>query len=122
MTNRAFIFCLRAALVVGLFMGAEPFNSPRPDPEFSQFYANPMLLNPALAGTTQGPYIVLEIAISGPLNEWGICYAIYQLRPVLPFNHGGGVAFNILNDQLGVNTLGQPEFPASYAYHQSISS
>ena len=62
MIKRFAVFLLFALL---FFMG-ELFAQ---DPEFSQFYANPLYLNPALAGVTICPKAMPTIATNGPQSE-----------------------------------------------------
>ena len=116
-----FISCLSSiALVTLLFMGAEPQQSHAQDPEFSQFYSNPLLLNPALAGTTRGSRLVMSHrnqwpAMSGAFVTQAVSYD-QNFRDI-----HGGLGLVVMNDQAGQNTLTTTRISSIYSYHQSIS-
>ena len=46
---------LLIATVCTMVVAVAPQQAHAQDPEFSQFYSNPLLLNPAFAGTARGP-------------------------------------------------------------------
>ena len=50
------------------------------DPVFSQFYATPMQLNPAFAGTTYAPRITLNYRNQWP--SWPNAYTTYAFNDV----------------------------------------
>ncbi len=86
------------------------------DPQFSQFYSNPLYLNPAFAGTSLQSRLV-----SNYRNQWpasGNTFTTYNLsydRYVKSLN--GGVGFNLVYDrELNgvVNSINSSFF---YAYH-----
>ena len=118
--TKSFFHLLGAALVVGLTWSMAPTKTHAQDPEFSQFYANPMLLNPAFAGTARGPRVVLANR-----NQWTSQSGHYETQAISYDQYfrsiKGGVGFSILNDQQGVNTFGTTRQTGSYAYQQSIS-
>ena len=118
--TKSFIHLLGAALVVGLTWSVSPRQAHAQDPEFSQFYANVMLLNPAFAGTARGPRVVLANR-----NQWTSQSGHYETQAISYDQYfrsiKGGVGFSILNDQQGVNTFGTTRLTGSYAYQQSIS-
>ena len=61
------------------------------DAQFSQFYANPLYLNPALAGSHSGTYRVMmsyRNQWSGPLEN-----------PFVSYSAGGDIKFNLRNSQ-----------------------
>jgi type IX secretion system PorP/SprF family membrane protein len=104
-------------LLAFLFMARTCFSQ---DPEFSQFYANPLYLNPALAGATSGPRIV-----AGYRNQWpglGNAFVTYHasydmyLRPL-----HGGVGLDITFDQAGGGNLNSFAISAMYAYKFNIT-
>jgi type IX secretion system PorP/SprF family membrane protein len=68
------------------------------DPEFSQFYANPLYLNPAFAGTSAYPRMV-----SNYRNQWpnqGNTFVTYNLTYDQFINSlGGGIGFKTMYDR-----------------------
>ncbi|MFT5922039.1 MAG: hypothetical protein ACI8TS_001371, partial [Flavobacteriales bacterium] len=55
-------------LYIGVFLGLLMTMLPEAkaqDPEFTQFYANPLYLNPAFAGTARCPRLVMNYR-----NQW----------------------------------------------------
>jgi type IX secretion system PorP/SprF family membrane protein len=90
------------------------------DPTFSQFYANPLYLNPALAGTKKCPRVVLHHrnqwpALSGNFVTTSASYDQY----VEAVN--GGLGFYVLNDNAGRGTLNSFNINAIYSYQLTIS-
>lgn len=90
------------------------------DPEFTQFYANPLYLNPAFAGSNYCPRIALNYrnqwpALSGTFVTYSAAYDQY-FRGI----HGG---FGILatNDQAGEGTIKTSNISAIYSYVQPIN-
>ncbi len=90
------------------------------DPQFSQFYSNPLYLNPAFAGTS-----LQSRFVSNYRNQWpssGNTYVTYNLsydKYVKSIN--GGVGFNLFYDrELNgvVNSINSSFF---YAYHVKAS-
>jgi type IX secretion system PorP/SprF family membrane protein len=85
------------------------------DPEFTQFYANPLYLNPALAGSNLCPRVCLNYR-----NEWpGISGTyvttsasfdryVYQIK--------GGVGLLVTSDRAGQGTLNTTNISGIYAY------
>ena len=74
------------------------------DPEFSQFYSNPLLLNPAFAGTARGPRVVMSHR-----NQWPSMSGAFVTQAVGYDQHfnsiSGGLGLVLMNDQAGQNTL-----------------
>jgi type IX secretion system PorP/SprF family membrane protein len=86
------------------------------DPEFTQFYANPIYLNPALAGSHGCPRINLNHrnqwpSLSGAFITNSVSYD--QFVNVLQ----GGVAVSVTNDMAGKNTINWSTVNLSYSYH-----
>lgn len=70
------------------------------DPVFSQFYASPLQLNPAMAGVSTAPRIVLNYRNQWP--EWPNAYRTYALsyeQPLADMNSGFGLS--MLADDAG---------------------
>jgi type IX secretion system PorP/SprF family membrane protein len=89
------------------------------DAEFTQFYANPIYLNPAFAGTHLAPRATLNYR-----NQWpGIpgtfvtsCFSYDQQVESLH----GGVGIMFMNDQMA-SSLQNNRISASYAYQIKLS-
>lgn len=90
------------------------------DPQFSQFYANPLFLNPAFAGSTQCGRLNLNYR-----NQWpGLsnAYATYNLSydQSLPgINSGFGIL--VMSDQQGDGALARTSAAAFYVYKLKVS-
>ena len=90
------------------------------DPEFTQFYANPIYLNPAMAGTHGCPRLNMNYrnqwpSISGAFVTNSISYD--QFVNTLQ----GGVAVMITNDMAGKNTLNWTTVNLAYSYHLQVT-
>ena len=90
------------------------------DAEFSQFYANPLYLNPALAGATICPRAVGNFrdqwpTVGGAFVTYGASYDQY-----LDFAHGG-VGLLFMTDRAGGGTLNTTTISLMYAYKFNIS-
>jgi type IX secretion system PorP/SprF family membrane protein len=114
MVNKPFIITL---LTLISFMQ----NTYSQDPEFSQFYANPLYLNPALAGATVCPR-----AIGNFRDQWpsvGGAYITYNASydQVFNFLHGG-VGLLVNSDRAGGGTLNTTTISLMYAYKFNITS
>lgn len=90
------------------------------DPEFTQFYANPLYLNPAFAGSGYCPRFNLNYrnqwpAISGTFVTYSASYDQY-FRGI----HGG---FGVLatNDQAGEGTIKTTNISAIYSFIKPIT-
>jgi len=90
------------------------------DPEFSQFYANPLYLNPALAGVTLCPRIMANYR-----NQWpgiGKAFVTYNASydQYVGFLHGGvGLLFTA--DRAGSGNLNTTAVSLMYAYKFKIT-
>ena len=74
------------------------------DPEFSQFYANPIHLNPAFAGAARCLRLALNYRNQWPgLSRTFITYSASYDQHVVAI--GGGVGLLIMNDKAGERTL-----------------
>jgi len=90
------------------------------DPEFSQFYANPLYLNPALAGVTICPK-----ANANYRNQWpgiGKAFITYNTSYDQYFNFlHGGVGLLVTADRAGSGNLNTTVISLMYAYKFSLS-
>ena len=90
------------------------------DPEFTQFYANPIYLNPAMAGTNGCPRVNLNYR-----NQWANITGAFVTNSVSYDQFvnvlRGGVAIMITNDMAGKNTLNWTSLNLAYSYHLQVS-
>ena len=90
------------------------------DPEFSQFYANPLYLNPAFTGTSTFPRVVINYR-----NQWprqGNTFSTYNLtfdRYVRSI--GGGMGFKVMYDKELNGVINSTSASALYAEHFKAS-
>lgn len=95
-------------------------NSNAQDPGFTQFYANPLYLNPAFAGSAMCPRIHLNYrnqwpAISGTYITYSASYDQY-VKAV-----GGGLGLLVTRDEAGEGTINTTNLSGIYAYQLAIS-
>lgn len=90
------------------------------DPAFSQFFANPLYLNPALAGSDICPRISLNHR-----NQWpgiGKTYVTYSASYDQYVDKlGGGIGFAIAKDVAGAGDLNTTHISASYSYRLRVN-
>ncbi len=114
MANKSFIITI-LALISFMKMGYSQ------DPEFSQFYANPLYLNPALAGAAICPR-----AIGNFRDQWpsiGGAYVTYNAAYDQYVNAiHGGVGLLVTADRTGGGNLNTTEISLIYAYKFNITS
>src|SRR5262245_45456451 len=74
------------------------------DPQFTQFYANPLYLNPAFAGAARRPRVALNYR-----NQWPALTGTFVTTSVSYDQHvegiQGGLGFLVTSDQAGKGTL-----------------
>lgn len=85
------------------------------DPEFTQFYANPLYLNPAFAGTNLCPRVSLNFrdqwpGISGSFITSSFSYD-QHVNPL-----AGGLGLIVMNDIAGEGTLTTTNVSGMYSY------
>jgi type IX secretion system PorP/SprF family membrane protein len=90
------------------------------DPAFSQFFANPLYLNPAMAGSDICPRISLNHR-----NQWpgiGKTYVTYSASYDQYVDKlGGGIGFGIAKDVSGAGDLNTTHINASYSYRLRVN-
>jgi type IX secretion system PorP/SprF family membrane protein len=91
------------------------------DPEFSQYYAAPLYLNPAFAGTTPDHRFVLNYRNQWPNIARGyVTYAAsydYNL-----YQYNSGIGFLATVDQAGMAGMKSSQFNFLYSYKWNVSS
>ncbi|MCB0429953.1 MAG: type IX secretion system membrane protein PorP/SprF [Flavobacteriales bacterium] len=103
------------------FLGALPTSKVfAQDPEFTQFYANPLYLNPAFAGTGRCPRIIMNYR-----NQWPAISGTYVTYSASYDQHidvlQGGLGLLVLNDKAGQATYNVTHFAGMYSYQLNIS-
>ena len=110
------LFRVRMLLSLSVILILLTLNVKAQDPEFSQFYANPLYLNPAFTGTSEFPRIVANYRNQWPNN--GNTFVTYDFSyDTYVKSMKGGLGFQILYDrELNgvVNTINSSVF---YSYH-----
>ena len=90
------------------------------DPEFTQFYANPLYLNPAFAGTARCPRVALNYR-----NQWPAISGTFVTYSASYDQHidgiSGGLGLLVTNDQAGLGTLNTTNVSAIYSYQLSVN-
>ena len=91
------------------------------DPHFSQFYANPMYLNPSYAGANFCPRVIMNYR-----NQWPALagdYVTYSSSFDFGLNEiHGGLGLIVLHDNAGSGVLTTNKVSLLYSYHANLSS
>jgi type IX secretion system PorP/SprF family membrane protein len=112
---RRIIFSL--ILVVALCGGA--FRSAAQDPHFSQFYANPIYLNPAFTGTNVCPRLIINYRNQWPSIPGG--FITYNASYDQYFEKlSGGLGIIAMSDQAGEGRLTHNSISMMYAYRLTL--
>lgn len=90
------------------------------DPQFSQFYSNPLYLNPAFAGTGKCPRINLNYR-----NQWPGLTGTFVTQSASYDQHvdalSGGIGLIVTNDNAGEGTLNTTNVSAIYSYQLPVT-
>lgn len=90
------------------------------DPTFSQFYANPVYLNPAMAGSANCPRVSMNNR-----NQWPSLKGAFVTTSVSIDKNveslKGGVALGIMNDIQGEGAISSTQISAAYSYQLQVS-
>lgn len=90
------------------------------DPHFSQYYANPVYLNPAFAGTSICPRIIMNYR-----NQWPSISGAYTTYSASYDQHvenlAGGVGLMFVTDKAGEGTLNTNMVSGVYSYRLPIN-
>lgn len=90
------------------------------DPQFSQFYANPIYLNPAFAGSAVCPRMTLNFrdqwpSISGTFLSYSAAYDQHFERL------SGGIGVLFMGDRAGQGTINTNAISAMYSYKLDVT-
>jgi len=109
----------RLTVLLFIFIGIGQFAKAQ-DPIFSQFFANPMYLNPAFAGSEQCPRVNLTYR-----NQWPALGSTYLTYSASYDQHvdwlEGGVGINLINDVQGDGAINTFYANFMYAYTFQIN-
>ena len=113
-----FIFNLLAIIALSSFSSSNYAFAQ--DPQFSQFYANPIYLNPAFAGSHGCPRFNVNYrnqwpALSGTFVTYSASYDQYFE------NISGGIGVIATHDQQGQGTINHTTLSLIYNYHLKVS-
>ncbi len=90
------------------------------DPPFSQFYANPLYLNPALAGSKICPRIAINTRL-----QWTLISGNYRTYAASFDMHAnalqGGIGVRFMRDEAGQATITSHNMAIMYSYHIKLS-
>ena len=105
------------ASIIGIILSTSALAQ---DPEFSQFYSNPLYLNPAFAGSNNCPRIALNYR-----NQWPAISGSFVTQSVsydqrLGYNKGAGIGLLVTND-VAAKTLNTLNASAIFSYHFAIT-
>lgn len=90
------------------------------DIAFSQFYANPLYLNPAFAGTAKCPRVNINYRNEWPsLNKTFVSYSASYDQHVAPLS--GGLGLLVTQDNAGDGTLKTFNAGAMYSYQLNVN-
>ena len=110
---------LYSTVLLALFLVLNIFNVRSQDPTFTQFYSNPVYLNPALAGSSGCPRIALNYR-----NEWPGLSGNYVTYSAAFDTYGrsvnGGLGFIATHDQQGQGTIQTTMVGGVYSYHLKV--
>jgi len=99
-------------------------NANAQDPQFTQFYANPLYLNPAFAGTARCPRVIMNYRHQWPgiPTTAGKTFVTYAASYDQHFDAiSGGVGLQVLNDRAGDGTLNTTTASLIYSYQLPVS-
>ncbi len=91
------------------------------DPQFTQFYANPLYLNPAFAGSSRCPRFVMNYR-----NQWPGITRTYITYSASYDQHvdalAGGFGMLVMNDQAGDGTINTTNASLIYSYYLPVTN
>ena len=111
---------LKRILTITLLLTAILQEVKAQDPQFTQFYANPLYLNPAFAGVERCPRFILNYR-----NQWPAIPGNYVTYSASFDQHidaiNGGIGVLVTNDVAGQGTLNTLNFSGIYSYHLEVN-
>ncbi len=112
------MYKILTSIIVFVLIIIKPANGQ--DPTFTQFYANPLFINPAFAGTANGARFVAHYR-----NQWPSISGNYVTYTTSYDQHfdaiGGGIGLQFLYDKAGDGDLTTTSASFVYSYHLNVS-
>lgn len=103
-----------------LFLGIVSVSQAQ-DPQFSQFYANALYLNPAFAGSAGGPRVALNWRYQWPSAAGGD-FRTYSASYDQHFDGlGGGIGAQVMYDRAGEGQLATTTAMLAYSYYLKVN-
>jgi len=104
-------------LILSIFFCVPSYSQ---DPHFTQYYANPLFLNPALAGGEYCPRIITNYRnqwpmMAGSFETYSVSFDL-TLEPI-----HGGLGILVLHDDAGNGTIKSTFASLIYSYHTKIT-
>ena len=90
------------------------------DPHFTQYYANPLYLNPALAGGEYCPRIITNYRNQWPMLAGSFETYSFSFDLTLEPIHGG-IGLSVLHDDAGNGVIKSTSVNLIYSYHTKIA-
>ncbi len=91
------------------------------DPIFTQFYAAPLQMNPAFAGTAQAPFIAANYRMQYPSFASGAAYSTFAVSFDQALNRSNSsIGFSVMTDDAGQGILKKTFASAIYSYKVNI--
>ncbi len=101
------------------------FSANAQDPQFTQFYANPLYLNPAFAGSMRCPRLTLNYRNQWPAIPRTSGYSTFVTTSAGYDQHidaiSGGIGILVVNDRQGGNIINTTTASGIYSYQININ-
>lgn len=111
---------MRKIFILALFIVSALIEIKAQDPAFTQFYANPLYLNPAFAGSVRCPRFALAYR-----NQWPNIQGTYSTYSASYDQHvdalSGGIGIMAWADDAGKGTLKTQSYSGIYSYQLNVS-
>jgi len=112
---------LKKHVMLAFLLAVGAFQVNAQDLHFSQFYAAPLYLNPAFAGTAGGPRFTLNYR-----NQWpginnaykNLAFSYDQFMPAL----NGGIGILVTNDKQADGVFNNTRIGAAYSYQLKVNN
>ncbi len=111
---------MKKYLYLFVFAGLVSNEALAQDPEFTQFYAAPLYLNPAFAGTARCPRIALNYRNQWPALSGTFVTQQFSYDQHIPSIYGG-LGLMVTNDQAGEATLKTTTINLIYSYQLQVN-